>query len=53
MIHSKMQWAKTEDLKGDHDAYASAFAEFLDSFSCPHALYKVVDEIRQRSLQRK
>ena len=52
MIRSKMEWAKAEDLKGDHDSYASAFSEFLDSFSCPDALHKVVNEIRERSLQR-
>ena len=46
MIHSKMEWVKAEDLKGDHDSYASAFSEFLDSFSCPDALHKVVNEIR-------
>ena len=52
IIHSKMEWAKAEDFKGDHDSYASAFSEFLDSFSCPDALHKVVNEIRERSLQR-
>ena len=52
-IHSKMSWAKPDDLKHNHNSFVEAFAEFLDSTSCSSAVHTIVYEARLRSEKRR
>ena len=48
MMFSKTIWKKVEDLLGDYETYASAFADFLESPDCPTSVKFILRMEKQK-----
>ena len=48
MIFSNGTWHTTEDLKGSHETFAAALAEYLMSENCPTALTETLEQAKKK-----
>ena len=52
MIFSNGTWHTTEDLKGSHETFAAALAEYLMSENCPTALTETLEQARKSFIKK-